>query len=217
MKELAPGLWHWTRRHPEWHPKGFGDVVSSYALLDDAGLVIVDPLLDGDDDPALAELETRAAGTVRILITMPYHARSAEPLWKRLRAKHDVGVFVHRNAASRFGDSSGFTALEGGETIAGGIRAHSFGSPRRAELPYELPSHRALAFGDVVVETGKGELRVWAQGSAKQPWWNERFIPTLRPLAELDTERVLVTHGTPVLKRGGAALAKALDAGPWRR
>jgi glyoxylase-like metal-dependent hydrolase (beta-lactamase superfamily II) len=217
MKELAPGLWQWTRTHPEWHPKGFGDAVSSYALLDDAGLVIVDPLLVGEDDPELATLESKATGTVRILITLPYHVRSAEPIWKRLRARHDVGIYGHANCTSRLADASGFTALQGGETLVGGIRAHSFGSPRRAELPFELPSHRALAVGDVVVETGEGALRVWAQGPAKEPWWSERFIPTLRPLAELDVERVLVTHGDPVVTQGARALAKALAAPAWRR
>jgi glyoxylase-like metal-dependent hydrolase (beta-lactamase superfamily II) len=216
MDELADGLWHFTRRHPDWHPKGFGDVVSSYALLDDAGLVLVDPLLEGEDDPVLAELEAKATGAVRIVITMGYHVRSSELIWKRLGPKR-TRIHGHANCASRLGDTSGFTALEGGETIEGGIRAHSFGSPRRAELSFELPSHRALAVGDVVVETGSGRLRVWAWGSAKQPWWDERFIPTLRPLAELDIERVLVTHGAPVLQGGAKALTAALDAGPWRR
>jgi hypothetical protein len=30
-------------------------------------------------------------------------------------------------------------------------------------------------------------------------------------------QRVLVTHGAPVLNGGAKALAAALDAGPWRR
>jgi glyoxylase-like metal-dependent hydrolase (beta-lactamase superfamily II) len=217
VDELAAGLWRWTRTHPDWHPAGFGDEVSSYALRDHEGLVLVDPLLDGEDDPELAALETQATGSVRILITMAYHVRSAELIRDRLRPRHAVGIYGHASCASRLADTSGFTALAGGETIAGGIRAHAFGSPRRAELPFELPSHRALAFGDVVVETGGGELRVWAQGSAKQPWWDERFIPTLRPLAGLDVERVLVTHGAPVLEHGARELAAALERGPWRR
>jgi glyoxylase-like metal-dependent hydrolase (beta-lactamase superfamily II) len=216
VDELVPRLWHWTRRHPEWHPEGFGSVVGSYALIDDAGLVLVDPLVDGEDDPALGEIESKAAGEIRILITMGYHVRSAELIWKRLGAKRTT-IYGHRTCASRLEDASGFTALEGGETLAGGVRAHSFGSPRRAELPFQLPSHRALAFGDVVVETGAGALRIWAQNSAKQPWWDQRFIPTLLPLARLGVERVLVTHGTPVLKDGSAALDAAFAAGPWRR
>lgn len=216
MDELAPDLWRWTRRHPEWHPEGFGSEVSSYALVDDAGLVLVDPLVLGEDDPVVAELEEKATGSVRVVITMGYHVRSSELIWKQLGPKR-TRIFGHANCASRLEDTSGFTALAGGETIEGGIRAHSFGSPRRAELPFELPSHRALAFGDVVVETGAGDLRVWAWGSTKQPWWDQRFIPTLRPLTRMGIERVLVTHGDPVLRDGSAALEAALAAGPWRR
>jgi glyoxylase-like metal-dependent hydrolase (beta-lactamase superfamily II) len=216
VDELAPRLWRWTRRHPEWHPEGFGSEVSSYALLDDAGLVLVDPLIDGEGDPVLAELEAKATGAVRIVITMGYHVRSSELIWERL-GRQRTRIYGHASCASRLEDASGFIALEGGETIEGGIRSHRFGSPRRAELPFELPSHRALAFGDVVVETGTGALRVWAWGSTKQPWWDERFIPTLRPLTRLGIERVLVTHGEPVLQGGSAALEEALAAGPWRR
>jgi glyoxylase-like metal-dependent hydrolase (beta-lactamase superfamily II) len=217
VDEVAPGLWRWTRRHPAWHPRGFGDEVSSYALLDDAGLVLVDPLLDGEDDPVLAALEAQASGSVRILITMPGHERSAELIGRRMRSRHDVGIYGHARCSSRLDDTSFFTALAGGETIAGGVRVHAFGSPRRAELPFELPSHRALAFGDAVVETGNGELRVWAQAPVKQAWWDERFIPTLRPLAALAVERVLVTHGKPVLEHGATELAAALSRPPWHR
>ncbi len=51
----------------------------------------------------------------------------------------------------------------------------------------------------------------------RKAWWDERFLPTLRPLAELDIERVLVTHGQPVLKGGAKALARAFDQPPWQR
>jgi glyoxylase-like metal-dependent hydrolase (beta-lactamase superfamily II) len=218
MDELAPDLWRWTRRHPEWHPEGFGDEVSAYALRDDEGLVIVDPLLDDDDDPALGELEQRASGDVRILITIPYHARSAELVWRRLGGKGHATIYGHARCARRLTDSSGFQAVTGGDTIAGGIGAHSIGKPRRMEIPFELPSHRALAFGDAVVETGRGTLRVWKQwDTVSADWYEQEFLPTLRPLAELDVDRVLVTHGAPVLKDGARALKKAFHAPPWTR
>lgn len=216
MDELAPDLWSWTRRHPEWHPHGFGDEVCAYALRDAEGLVIVDPLLDGEDDPALAELEARASGDARILITIPYHARSAELVWRRLGGTGRAWIYGHARCARRLTDTSGFRAVAGGDTVAGGIRAHSIGKPRRMEIPFELPSHRALAFGDAVVETGGGTLRVWKQWSTVgADWYEHRFVPTLRPLAELDVDRVLVTHGRPVLSGGARALATALDAPPW--
>lgn len=31
--ELVPGLWRWTRRHPEWDPGAFGAEVGSYAVV----------------------------------------------------------------------------------------------------------------------------------------------------------------------------------------
>jgi glyoxylase-like metal-dependent hydrolase (beta-lactamase superfamily II) len=218
MHEIAPDLWRWTRRHPDWHPAGFGDHVSSFALRDAAGLVIVDPLLEGEADPELAELEALAEGQVRILITIPYHVRSAELVWQRLRGTHDTAIYGHARCASRLGDSSALRAVRGGETLAGGIRVHAIGKPRRMELPFELPSQRALAFGDAIVETGRGGLRVWKQwDDVAADWYEDRFLPTLRPLAELEVDRVLVTHGEPVLQDGARALKKAFAAAPWSR
>ena len=216
MDEIEPGLWRWTCRHPDWHPAGFGDEVASYALRDDAGTVPVDPLLDGPHDP---KLETLLAdtGKVRILITIPYHVRSAELIWARLRDSYDVAIYGHWRCRSRLHDVSCFRPVRGGETIAGGIRAHAVGNPRRMEVPFEIPAHRALAFGDLVVETGGGELRVWKQWENAAPWYEETYLPTIRPLAGLDVERVLVTHGQPVLRGGAAALAAAFARPAWSR
>ena len=46
-------------------------------------------------------------------------------------------------------------------------------------------------------------------------WYRERFVPTLEPLRSIDLERILVTHGEPVLRDGSAALERALHAPPW--
>ena len=97
------------------------------------------------------------------------------------------------------------------------MRAHSIGRPRRAEIPFELPSHRALAFGDAVLEID-GELRVWPRHrEIERAWYEQRFLPTLDALTRLDVERVLVTHGEPVLRDGARALAAALARPPWSR
>ncbi len=107
--------------------------------------------------------------------------------------------------------------MRGGETLDGGVRAHSIGRPRRAEIPFELPSHRALAFGDTVLGVD-GELRVWPrQREMSREWYEQRFLPTLEALTRLDVERVLVTHGEPVLRDGARALAASLARPPWRR
>jgi hypothetical protein len=105
-----------------------------------------------------------------------------------------------------------------GAVLPGGARAFRIGKPRRFETPIHLPSHRALAFGDALVTTPEGGLRVWhnARGdAARARWYRDVFAPTAAPLLELDLDRILVTHGEPVLDDGHAALAAALEAPPW--
>ncbi len=90
------------------------------------------------------------------------------------------------------------------------------GNPRRQETPLELPEFSALVFGDAVVETG-GELKVWVQAPLTEKrlqWYWTRFRPSVEPLTELGVERVLVTHGEPVMEHGSQELTAALDR-PW--
>ena len=55
---------------------------------------------------------------------------------------------------------------------------------------------------------------IW-RWTARHPEW--RFIPTPKPLLDLHPERVLVTHGAPVLGDGRAKLASAPRSKPWNR
>ena len=50
-----------------------------------------------------------------------------------------------------------------------------------------------------------------------QAWYEQHFLPTLEALTRLDVERVLVTHGEPVLRDGARALAATLARPPWSR
>jgi glyoxylase-like metal-dependent hydrolase (beta-lactamase superfamily II) len=209
--QLADGLWRWTARHPQWHPGGFGSEVASFAVRDDGDrLILVDPLVTDDGAGAVLDLlDALADGDVAIVITVPYHARSAESLAERYGAT----VHGHRATAKRFSDKRHVTE----EPAPGGVSAHAIGKPRRSERPVHLPSHRALAFGDAVVEVD-GELRMWCQDpldDRRVAWYRDVFAPTLRPLLDLDVDRVLVTHGEPVLHDGRAALRSALEQPPW--
>ena len=216
--ELADGLWHWVARHPEWHPGEFGREVGCYAVRTPDALLLVDPLLPADPDPVLGLLDGLAVERVAILVTIPYHVRSADDLWCRYRARADVTIHGHRAAAKRLGDDRAFREVEPGARLPGGAVAHAIGRPRRYEMPLYLPSHHALAFGDALVVTPSGQLRVWATSpvdGARRRWYRERFVPTLEPLAGLGIERVLVTHGTPIAAGGGDALRAAMAADPW--
>jgi hypothetical protein len=213
VEELLDGLWRWTRLHPAWRH----EEVASFLLRDARGTVLVDPLVDGADDPLLADLDALVTGALRILITIPYHVRSSELLRDRYANEHRAAIWGPAGVAKRLAQPRSFHPVTGGDTLPEGLRFHPIGRPRRAEMPLELPRHRALVFGDAVLEVD-GELRVWERAldsERRRRWYEERLLPTLRPLAELDIAHVLVTHGEPVLHRGREALAAALDRPPW--
>jgi glyoxylase-like metal-dependent hydrolase (beta-lactamase superfamily II) len=218
-QELTPGLWRWTARHPEWHPGAFGAEVASFALLAGDDLLLIDPLVpaDGDEPGVLERLDALAgdARAVHVLITIPYHVRSAEPLRERFAGAR---IWGPPKAASRLTDTAAFTALGPGAPGPAGAQAFVIGRPERTERPLWLPSHGALAFGDALVGTPEGELRVWSQKPLDEDrvdWYRDTFNPTLAPLRGLPADRVLVTHGEPVITDGATALAAALDAPPW--
>jgi hypothetical protein len=224
MQKLTDGLWRWTARHPEWHPGEFGAEVACFAARADGAdgdvLLLIDPLLPEEEAAAGAVLDTldgALAKRVAILITIPYHVRSSEELWRRYGNDAETTIHGHRAAAKRLEDKSAFREIEPGVPLPGGVTAHAVGKPRRYEMPLHLPSHDALVFGDAVVEVG-GDLRVWATDrvDAKvERFYRDRFNPTLEPLLELPFDAVLPTHGQPLLKGGKRSLREALKGRPW--
>jgi hypothetical protein len=221
MEKLTEGLWRWTGRHPEWHPGDFGAEVASFAAQAGADTLLIDPLLPSEDEPGRAQVLETIDGTLgnrlAILITIPYHVRSAEELWRRYGKDAETTIHGHPAAAKRLKTRSAFRAMEPAVPLPGGVTAHHIGRPRRYETPLHLPSHGALVFGDAVAET-EGRLVVWSSDKVDakvERFYRERFNPTLRPLLELDFDSVLVTHGQPLLKGGKRALRDALAAKPW--
>ena len=164
MEELAPGLWRWTRRHPEWHP----------ARLRRRGRVVRPPrrrrarARSTRCSTARTTPCWRARGDGRGQRPHPDHDPLPRPQRRADLAAVCAGGTTSRSTGTPAARAASTTRrasarCSGGETLAGGIRAHSIGKPRRMEVPFELPSHRALAFGDAIVETGGGALRVWKQ------------------------------------------------------
>jgi hypothetical protein len=221
MNEIAPGIFRWQTRHPEWHTRiEWGHEVACFALAGDEALTLVDPQLpavDSPNRPAVEQALDRLAGAVSrldIMITIPYHVRSAEELFERYRQSLEVAIWGHPAVAKRFSKTTPLTPIKPGEAVGRSAVALAIGKPRRYETPLYFAAHKALAFGDAVIGIDGG-LRVWQQAPTSPTWYDERFAPTLAPLLQLDVERVLPTHGDPVLHDARRALRAAVVTGPW--
>lgn len=213
VDRLAEGLYAWTAPHPEWgRPGGWSGEVVSFAVAEPGRTILVDPLVPDDGWEAL---DAVVAGDVQILVTVPYHVRSAATASARYGR---APVWGHPACSRRLPPGAPLRELTP-TSAPEGVGAYAIGSPPRHETPVRIASQRALVFGDAVVGTPDGDLRVWDDpyepGSRRERWYRGRFLPTLAPLARLDVDRVLVTHGPSVLRDGRRALREAFDRPPW--
>ena len=101
-------------------------------------------------------------------------------------------------------------AFRPGDRLPGGIEA--FGTARRTEVVYWIPQHGALVPGDVLLGDEAGGVRMCPESRLPGAKGHRELAESLRPLLELPVERVLLSHGEPVLEDGGRALAAALRA-----
>lgn len=184
VEEIVPGLWRWTAPHPEWQDGDDSERDVGCVYYEAPGAtVLIDPLVPPERDRFFEALDRdveRRGLPVAILLTVPWHVRSAAELVERYAATDEAPAGVEP-----------FVVPEVDETL------------------WWLPEHAALVAGDVLV-SGPAGLRV-----CPASWLDERSSPTsvrdaLCPLLDLPVERVLVSHGTPVLADGRAALARAL-------
>lgn len=224
MEAIAPGIHRWTAPHPEYRPQA--EEVVSYALVDGEALAFVDPLLPAEDDarraPLLAEFDVMVgtAGRLELLVTIPYHTRSAESLYERYSRTVPTTIWGHPNVKKRLTRGAPFEVIpqsaagEAAEIADGTVLAYTVGKPRRSEYPLYFPGLRAVVFGDTVVGVAGG-VRFWNQSSGTDAvWYRDVFAPTLRGLVDQDIEYVLVTHGPAVLEGGRRALEECLAAAP---
>lgn len=203
--QIANGLWRWTGHHEEWQE----DVGSVYCETGD-GVVLVDPIVPPEDTgrfwQALDRDVKRVGGRVDVLVTVFWHTRHAAAMIERYSAH--VWAPTRGRAAIERRAGTVTDLFRPGDELPGGIAALS--TARAAEVVLWIPQHRALVPGDVLLGDGKGGVRMCPESWLPEGTGHAKLAASLRPLLELPVERVLVSHGEPVLTGGRDALAAAL-------
>jgi len=204
--EIAPGLWRWTAFHEEWKE----DVGSTFVATED-GVVLVDPLVPGDDTArfwkALDRDVKRAKGRVHVLVTVFWHTRSA----KEMRERYDARIWAPKSGKAAIARRAGVVTdpFAIGDELPGGIEACR--TARAAEVVYWVPEHSALVPGDVLIADGKGGAKLCPPSWLPEKTTHRDLAASLRPLLDLPVRRILLSHGKPVVTGGGRALARALE------
>jgi hypothetical protein len=201
--DVAPGVWVWRQRYPDWRPEaGWEPVVSSTCVESGGEIAVIDPLVPETGAEALWERLDARPPTLAVVLK-PDHVR-------------DVDAVVRRYGCPAFGPwllwphnvpETELQGMQPGDLLPGGFVALHDGRGR-GETPLFAPDARALVFADGLTAQGDGTLRVWGT-----PWHAKRVLPALRDLLSLPFEVVVVSHGAPVHDR--AAFVRALHLAPW--
>jgi hypothetical protein len=189
-RRIAEGLWRWTAEHPNWehwpnHEREAPEVGSVYFEADDA-TVLIDPLVPaGAEDDFFRHLDAdveRRGLPVVILLTAAWHRRSSG----ELAVRYDARV--------------------GGELPADVEELPIEGADER-QVAYFIRPHAALVVAEIFGVDVDGELYVGQSPALRRP---EELEASLVRLMELPVERLLVSHGEPVLEDAKARMAEAL-------
>jgi glyoxylase-like metal-dependent hydrolase (beta-lactamase superfamily II) len=204
VQQLATGLWRWTAWHDEWK-QAVGCV---YYEAGDR-VCLIDPLVPMDDAARFwrsLDRDVQRVGGVDVLITVFWHSRSAREVVARYGARLWAASRGRVAVERRTGAVT--SPFRPGDVLPGGIEA--FASGRGTEVLFLLREHRTLVTGDVLLGDGQGGLRLCPESWLPSGVGHAQVRETLQPLLELELERVLVSHGEPILGGGRAALEGAL-------
>jgi glyoxylase-like metal-dependent hydrolase (beta-lactamase superfamily II) len=188
MDEIAPGVWHWTARHPK-----IGIDVSSYFLVEPA--VLLDPLAPREGLERLQEL-----GPPReILLTNRHHYRGSDELVERFGCT----VRAPRVGMHEFTRGERVEPYDFGEKLAGGaVVVHEVGGICPDESALHVPAASSLAVADGVIHYGG--LAFVPDGYMDDPDDTKTALKRAyaRLADELEFDNLLTAHGEPLV--GGA-------------
>jgi len=203
--EIVEGLWRFEALLSDWTEDedgedGYEQQVAWWAVAAPPGLVLIDPLVE--DWGALDQLVADRGGCAAIVRTCHWHQRSVSDAANRYDAEVWAKQYRHGGVPDPFDRAMSDRDEVFDELVV-------FDVERADEVAVWLPRQAALVFGDAMLRTRAGTLRMWP-GSWTQPEGGPaKLRALLRALTVLPIDHVLVSHGPLVLGGGGPSLHDA--------
>ena len=191
MKEIAPGVWHWTASR-----ETIGKEVSSYYLAEER--VVLDPMTP-PERPEWFQPE-------HAILTCRHHSRDAWEL--------GCPPWVVEQGAHELEKRGEFRTFRWGDELPGGIVAYEVDALSPDETALYIPAHRALAIGDGVVRwEGVEGLTFVPEFLMDDPDETRAGLRAAyrRLLAELEFDHLLLAHGDPVIGDAKQQLAALVE------
>lgn len=199
MREIVDGVYTWSRLS---EPHGYD--FNGYLVELPEGAVVIDPV--EPDAASLAEIVARRPR--RILLTNRNHSRAAN----RLREATGAQTAIHP-------DDAGHATAQGTEIDAALALGEDIGplavldaagkSPGEVALYWR--ARRLLFVGDVVVGWPAGACKLLPEDKLDDP---ARLRDSVRRLAALPVDSLLVGDGVPILRDADRALQRLVDQWP---
>jgi glyoxylase-like metal-dependent hydrolase (beta-lactamase superfamily II) len=193
MRELSPGIWHWTAPHPN-----IGIDVSSYWIPELR--LLLDPLAVPDEVEAVD----------CILLSCRHHVRDSLEAAERFHAT----IQAPRTGMDDFGDDTPIQAYDFGNKLVGGaVTAHQVGGLSPDETALHIPSVRALSIADGAIRYGD-ELHFVPDQYMDDPETDKADLKRgFGELADqLDFDVLLLAHGKPYATGGRDALRRFAES-----
>ena len=198
MREILPGVLTWP-----WFSERQGYDFNGYLLRLPGGNLCVDPVeMTGEVLDEIAAL-----GVQRIVLTNRNHFRASMKVKERTGAP----IAIHP-ADATFARAKG-TAVD--EELAPGQRLGPLevvAAPGKSpgEVALHWPEQRALLVGDACVGKPPGSCALLPDAVIDD---KARLLDSLRSLAQLDFDALLLADGVSILSGGRAALLRLVDTG----
>jgi hypothetical protein len=201
MREIAPGIWHWTAFHP-----GIKQEVSSYWV--EPAAAALDPM---EPEEGLGWWDGRSPPE-RVLLTNRHHYRAADELVERF------GCTVHCSEPGlhEFSNGRDVKGFAWGDEVAPGITAHEVD----AICPDESALH--IATKEEALAIADGAIRVGGDGALTfvpdflmgddPEGVKAGLVDAYRRLLDLRFEHLLLAHGNPIVGEGREALAAFVES-----